>query len=78
MSYLAKYLDLGSTPDDLILFLEKINKYLKITKIIKEIKPDDIKYMAVHAKSETGIFYGTPIYYSLDEFIMMYINIKAK
>ncbi len=78
MSYLAKYLDLGSTPDDLILFLEKINKYLEITKIIKEIKPDDIKYMAVHAKSEAGIFYGTPIYYSLDEFIMMYINIKAK
>lgn len=78
MTYLAKYLDLGSTPDDLILFLENINKYLDIPNFIKEIKPDDIKYMAIHAKSETGIFYGTPIYYSLDEFIMMYINIKSK
>lgn len=84
LSKIYDYLDLSKNnslskiekANNLILYLESINKKVGINNKIKEINPDDIKELAQMAKKESTPKYGTPYHYSLLEFMKMYINIK--
>lgn len=83
LSNIAILLDLSSNKKDIknnamltISYIYNLFKDNGLTGPIKEIKLEDINFMAHHAKHEANPLYGTPITYTLKEYSYMYINLK--
>lgn len=83
LSNIAILLNLSNNKKDIknnakltLSYIYNLLKYYGLNGPIKEIKLEDIEFMAHHAKKEANPLYGTPITYTLKEYSYMYLNLK--
>lgn len=74
MNYISKNI-LNNT--SLITYLDELTNKYHYNVNIKEIKKDDISFLAKHAKKEAVPLYGTPIIYSKIMYSYMYLNLYS-
>lgn len=74
MNYISKNI-LNNT--SLITYLDELSIKYHYNVNIKEIKKDDISFLAKHAKKEAIPLYGTPIIYTKMMYSYMYLNLYS-